>query len=559
MRVKTTMASVLIITLALTTMGKAEEVLNYVSSVDIYVDGFICATCVSTLEDTLKQENNVASVKGDLEEGVLHVKTKMDGSLINLFNIEQRINGTGSQRQYSVLKMVVTAVGRVVKVPAEYYMGGLYAYSGDRYKLKAGKTEFILAKNEKLNELLGSGYETVSVEGTVTSYSGSTPVMQLRKFERTLGEAESTTASQEMVPERISSVQIYVDGSICATCARVLKSALIVEEGVAKVDANSETGVVTVTPKTYGTEVNLSDLWDQVNASREYAVRKMDVVAVGHVVKTNAKYFYHREYSHSHDRYILQIGDGNVHFILSENKTLDELINAGYKKVRVRGTVSAFSGKVPVMLIGEFGAIGEKSEHVAYTDPLNAIRASLTSLIDEKRFMEGKEHNQIDSIRMYIDGFICAACEQPLRNDLLKEEGVEIVSTNPDLGMIEVIPKEMEAFELHDLWSRVNATREYKVLKMDVVATGKLVDRDITYGQGTFDQETVKRYMLLAGKNVRFVLSENENLGKMVKSGDKTFIVMGMITAFTAGMDPILEVNNYKKLEEMPEWLKMMP
>lgn len=47
--------------------------------------------------------------------------------------------------------------------------------------------------------------------------------------------------------------------------------------------------------------------------------------------------------------------------------------------------------------------------------------------------------------------------------------------------------------------------------------------------------------MLLAGKNVRFVLSENENLEKMVKSGDKTFIVMGTITAFTAGMDPILE------------------
>jgi copper chaperone CopZ len=555
MKTKFAVISALVLVLAMVQTGKAEDILysHYVASIDIYVDGFICETCVRTLEDTLKQEEGVVDVIGDLQKGSLHVTPKMDGSYINLYNFEQRINST---RQYTVLKMEVTAVGPVVKFPAEYYVGGVYAYSGDRYKLQAGKTEFILAKNQKLNEILDSGHRTFSVEGTVTSFRDETPIMEIQKFERSPGKGESGNAGQESTPEQISSIRIYVDGFICATCARTLKSALAVEEGVAKVDANLETGVVTVTPSMNGRTISLADLWDRVNASREYAARKMDVVAIGHVVKTNSKYFSDREYSHSHNRYVLQIGSGDVHFILSESNMLDELINTGYKKVRVRGTVSAFSGKVPVMLIGEFGAIGEESKHVEYTDPMNAIRASLA---DEKRFLEKKEHHQIDSIRMYVDGFICAACEQPLRNDLLKEEGVEIVSTNPDLGMIEIVPRKLEGFELHDLWSRVNSTREYKVLKMDVVATGKLVDRDITYGQGTFDQETAKRYMLLTGKNIRFVLSENENLRKMAKSGDKAFVVVGTVTAFTSGMDPILEVNNYKKLEELPEWLRMLP
>ena len=550
MRVKTTMALVLMLALGLTTIGKAENVLNYVSSVDIYVDGFICATCVSTMENNLRQEENVVSVDGDLGKGVLHVIPKMDGSHISLYNLEQRINNT---IHYTVIEMGVVAAGKVVKFPAEYYIGGQYAYSGDRYKLQAGKTEFILAKNKKLTELLNSGYKTVSVEGTVTSFRARIPIMEIQSFKGTLGEAKSVPESQEMVPERIDSVQIYVDGDICASCTRILKSALTVEEGVANVDVNQKTGVVTVTPKTEGLPVNLADLWDQVNANREYTTRKMDVTAIGHLTITNMKYFSDREYTHSHDRYILQIGSGDTHFILSENKMLYNLIDSGYKKVRVRGIVSAFSAKAPIMLIGEFGPAGEKIESVKYIDPLK------TSPVDEKKLMEGNEHRQIDSIRIYIDGFICAACEQPLQNDVLKEEGVEIVSTAPELGMIEVTPKNLKSFALHDLWSRINATREYKVLKMDVVASGKLVDRDIVYGQGTFDQETVKRYMLFAGKNIRFILSENENLEKMVKSGDKAFVVVGTITNFNSGVDPVLEVNNYEKLEKLPEWLKMIP
>jgi hypothetical protein len=48
----------------------------------------------------------------------------------------------------------------------------------------------------------------------------------------------------------------------------------------------------------------------------------------------------------------------------------------------------------------------------------------------------------------------------------------------------------------------------------------------------------------------------NLQLRKMVESGDKVFTVIGTITAYFRGKTPILEIVDYRKIEERPDWLK---
>jgi copper chaperone CopZ len=362
----------------------------------------------------------------------------------------------------------------------------------------------------------------------------------------------TTVASSETMPEYISSVEIYVDGFICATCVRALESALELEEGVSDVTTDLETGIVAVIPEMDGDRpVSLIDLEKRVNGMSEYTVRKMNVVAQGRVVKFSAKYHEMKVHVHSHDRYRLQVG--KMHFILSENKKLDELIKSGYEIVRAEGTVSAFSERVPVMVLGDFQKAEEEPKPVTGTDPLDAIGASLAK---EKEVMKEKEeHAHIDSVRVYVDGLICAACEGPLKTDLLKEEGVEIVGTDVDLGLIEIIPKEGKMFELRDLEQRINAMKEYKVIKIDVVTSGEVIELNIDYHAGTAHPHPHKRYKLMAGESTGFILSENEKLKEILKSGDKNVTVVGTVAAFR-GNTPILEIKEFKKLEKQPEWLK---
>jgi copper chaperone CopZ len=506
------------------------------------------------------QEEGVAKVIGDLEKGTVvvipeidtqrTVIPKMDIAQVNLFDFVQRVNGT---RNFTVLKMDVVATGYVTKFLAEYYTGGMYSYSGDRYKLQAGGTDFILSKNEKLDELINSGYKIARVEGTVSAFSERVPIMQIREFEKPVGmeEAELAKSLPEAIPDHISSVGIHVDGFICATCVRTLESALGVEEGVGEVTADLETGIVTVTPKMHGQQVNLVDLMRRVNSTRNYAVGRMDIVAVGRVAKFPVRYFKAREYTHSHDRYKLQVGD--KYFILSENDKLDKLIKSGHERVKLMGTVSAFSERVPIILIQDFVEPGGELKSAPYANALDTIAESF---VKERETMKEKEHAHIDSVRVYVDGFICAACDGPLQTNVQMEEGVEIVHTDAELGLIEIIPKEGETFELHDVWQRINTLREYKVIKMDVVASGEVIEVEVKYGEDTLYPETNKRYKLSAGKFSDFVLSENEKLKAMLKSGDRIFTVVGTVTAFR-GLTPILNIRDYKKLEERPEWLEL--
>jgi hypothetical protein len=142
-----------------------------------------------------------------------------------------------------------------------------------------------------------------------------------------------------------------------------------------------------------------------------------------------------------------------------------------------------------------------------------------------------------------------------MRTDLLDEEGVSIVATEPEIGLIEIIPKDGEVFDLHDIWQRVNAVREYKVLKMDVVASGEIIEVSIDYHAGTSHPHPHKRYKLGAGKYTGFVLTENDVLDRLLRSGDRMVTAIGTVTAFR-GKVPILEIIDYQKLEERPEWLE---
>ena len=525
---------------------------EYISVIEIHVDGLIGATGVRILEDTLTKEEGVAEVTGDEEQGIIAVIPDQTIGWVSLYDLTERINGT---RQYSVIKMNVVAIGRIAKFYTDYYRGKVYQYSGDRYKFYIGHDYFLLARNSKLEELVRSGYQVARVTGTVTAFSDRVPIMQIQEFAKPTDIEETVLpeVKPEASPDSISSVAIEVDGFICATCVRTLEEALKVEEGVATVAADLESGSIIVTPKTEGEPIKLVDLIRRVNGTREYTVRKMTVVATGRVAKLPVKYHEADVHVHSHDRHKLQVGDS--YFILSENWKLDDLLKSEYDRVRVVGTVSNFSNRVPIMLIGHFEKPDGKPVPVTYTDALGAMRASLP---EERDVAEKKEHAHIDSVRVYVDGFICATCGDTLREDLLEEEWVASVITDTDLGLIEVIPAVDKEFDLHDMWQRINAMREYKVLKMDVVASGEVTEVSIDYHAGTSHPHPHKRYKLGAGKYTGFILSENDVLERLMRSGDRMVTVIGTVTAFR-GKVPILEIRDYQKLEERPEWLELTP
>lgn len=556
MRVKyiANLALMALLVLVFTTNSNAG--FGYISTVEISIDGFVCATCARTIEQTLSQEDGVAEVSGDWKKGLVGVTIDQDAGWANLFDFAQRINGT---RNYKVLDMTVVAVGRVTKEPVEYYTGGLYAYSGDRYRLQikdGRKAHFLLTSGEKLEELINSGHDIVRVTGTVSAFSERVPILRITEF-GTPGEEEKTemvrafSTTREAIPDHIVSVELYVDGFICATCVRELETNLLAEEGVGSVEADLETGIVTVIPAFGEETVDPFYLRRRINTIRDYlhnyTVRRMDVEAVGTITKFPARYFRAREYSHHHDRYKLQVGD--KYFVFAENRKLQELLDSGLGRARVKGTIVATSEGKSILAIGDFKPLGGKSLLEKYTDPLDKLAASL---VGEINLDEKEEYAGIDSIRVYVDGFICETCARPLKEALLLEEGLKIAATDARAGLIELVPEEGATIDLHDIEQRINAMREYGVLRMEVVTTGKIQKTEAAYAEDTIVPEKNTRYTLSSGESGSFILSENDKLAEILKTGDKNIVAVGTVSAFW-GHTPILYIRDYKKLEERPE------
>ena len=558
MRVQITASLVSAFLLSLVTVASSGASLGYISTVEIEVDGFVCATCVRAIEGTLEQENGVAEVSGDWESGIIGVTVDQNVGWVDLFDISQRIN---SMRNYTVIGMKIAAVGRVAKYPVEYYTGELYAYTGDRYRLQirdTRKSHFLLANNEKLKELVDSGQEAVRVMGVVTAFSENVPILKVTEFEKLDGSdgaeiAKGLTVTGEETPDHIVWMKLYMDGFICASCVRILENNLLTEEGVGSVNANRETGIVTITPVLDGEQLDPFYLRRRVNALRDsssdYTIRRIDVEAVGAVVKFPVRYFRAKEYTHNHDRYKLQVGDN--YFVLAENRKLQELIGSKLKRARVKGTITATSEGKSILTISDFKTPGGELAISEQDDPLDMLAASLVGEIE----IPENIHAHIDSVRIYVDGFICAACATPLKDATLQEEGVKSVITDADAGVIELVSEDGATLDLYDIEQRINALREYEVLKMDVVASGKIKKVEVAYAENTLNAEKSSRYALSAGASGSFILSENDKLEEILKSGDEAITAVGTVTAFW-GHTPILYVKNYVKLEKYPEWLK---
>ncbi len=97
--------------------------------------------------------------------------------------------------------------------------------------------------------------------------------------------------------------------------------------------------------------------------------------------------------------------------------------------------------------------------------------------------------------------------------------------------------------------------REYQVLKVEVVASGKIDEIEMGFGEDTLYPEKNTRYVLSAGKLTGFLISENDKLAEILKSDGKAFTVIGTVGAFR-GKTPILYISDYKELDSYPEWLK---
>lgn len=109
-------------------------------------------------------------------------------------------------------------------------------------------------------------------------------------------------------------------------------------------------------------------------------------------------------------------------------------------------------------------------------------------------------------------------------------------------------------FEIHDLWQRINTLRQYKTVKMDVIATGEIQKAEIVYQAGTASPMTHTRYKLSAGKYTGFILAENDMLDNILKSNEKYVTVVGTVTSFR-GVVPIMEIVDFVRVEQRPEWM----
>ena len=437
---------------------------------------------------------------------------------------------------------------------------GAYDYVADRYAFQVGDNYFLLAKDDTLDGMISSGYKTARVLGTVKTFSAGVPIMRIKDFQepnelRELSESEeaepveSHAISSEIAQDRISWIRIQVDGMTCAECVRKVELALAGERGVASITADLETGTVVVIPKTDGDQIKLVNLVSRINGTREFVANKMDVIVEGRVVRLPVKYHEPDLHIHSHDRYKLQAG--NTHFILSDNEKLHELLESGHERIRASGTVLAFNGRVPILDMGVFEEPGDKPGVFEYTEPPDTD-TPLT--VKEEKLAEKKdEHGRVESIRVYVDGFMCNVCGRIVHTDLMKEEGIESLVTDVGLGLVEIVPKAGEMFDFHNLRQRINAMRDYTVTKMEVIASGEVQEVSFVDHVRTFHSRphSHKRYKLVAGEFSGFILAENEKLREILRSEDRNITIVGIVTAFR-GKTPILNISDYKKIGKRP-------
>jgi hypothetical protein len=344
----------------------------------------------------------------------------------------------------------------------------------------------------------------------------------------------SVVSSQTMPKDAIYSVVIYVNGLNSATLSsKALEANLMSEEGVASVTVNPKEGFVVVKPKLDGNPVNLFNLMNRVNETREgstsYIVLKMKVFVIGHVVKNPAEYISTAKEANMRDRYEVHIGD--THFILAVNSKLDALVKSGYEQAEITGVVTTFSDTVPIMVIGDFKEPGKDTMAKLALTPKESIR----------------------SVRIYVDGFNDQNLSpEALKSNIMTEEGVAKVTIDKKNEAVIVTPKsDGQQVSLYNLSKRVNETRQkdsgYKVIVMKVEAIGRVINPSgETENESTEQDSRIQEVHRLQIGDIYFDLTETENdkLGELFRSGLDDADINATVVRFN-NTTPVVEIDSF--------------
>lgn len=209
-----------------------------------------------------------------------------------------------------------------------------------------------------------------------------------------------------------------------------------------------------------------------------------------------------------------------------------------------------------ILIIITLSACGEKVQvKVEKTAILPVAESKALDRLAEIDVSKHERHVHVESVRVYIDGYVCPDCiTSPIKESLQQEEGVKIVAERPEVGMIEIVPKPDEYIDLLDIKKRINSRKEFTITRMEVVVSGRIVDYVPKYYSDTPYAHTHERYQLIAGKKPypynTFVLAEGKKLEELEESGYERIVTIGTVTSFYDNRIPILHIMEFKKLEK---------
>jgi len=347
--------------------------------------------------------------------------------------------------------------------------------------------------------------------------------------------AMTAVANSQTTPrDTIYAVAIYVNELTAKDLSiRALRNNLMVEEGVDQVIVYPEKGIVLVTSKKDGRQINLFNLANRVTETREmstnYTYTKMLVYALGHVVKLPTPLLTTAKLANNvSDRYVLQIGD--TKFILAENSRLDSIVKFGYEQIEVSGIVTAFSDAVPIMVVADFKEPGAKE-------------SAFTPVLPPKEY--------IASVQIHVDGFGDPnLSQQGLEANLMTEEGVDKVTMDPKNETITIIPKSDNnpPVSLFNLAKRVNETRgqssSFNVIRMTVEAIGHIENPTGEKENDSEQESRVQEIHKLRIGNTYFFLIENDALEEILNYGLDEADITGTVASYSHTV-PVIAIDSY--------------
>ncbi|MBC8231607.1 hypothetical protein H8E77_18815 [bacterium] len=180
------------------------------------------------------------------------------------------------------------------------------------------------------------------------------------------------------------------------------------------------------------------------------------------------------------------------------------------------------------------------------------VESESEALFSVLKTVDPSKHEHIESVRVYLNGYICPTCIAPIKRTLEMEEGVKIVAEHPEIGMIEIITEGDKFIDLRNIRERVNGTRVLTVRKMEVVAAGRVVKLTQQYHSNTPHAHFHDWYRLIVDKDDpdhAFVLTEGKKLEELKASGYERIVAIGTVTSFFDSF-PILSITEFMELKE---------